>query len=180
MKQLALFPVVLLPVILFLVLGGEDEVVMSHQEVPDFNITRAKPKYKDFAFQVAFEQRKLMHDQFQIYNIVIAIKHQKRKRLDSEGYTEVWDDKQFIYSCSVPQTTADSLPMSLRKKIDTESAMLFFFKMNPRYIHRSWFNYQVLRDDGSIEMNCLIRLKDFVEVVPAENLAPTTRSRDEP
>lgn len=154
------------PVILLLVLGGEDEVVMSEQEVPDFSVTRAQSNYKDFVFQVEYEPWKLMHDQFQIYNIVIAIKHEKRKHLDPEGYIEVWGDKKFIYSCSVPQTTEESLPMTLKKKVETENAMLFLFRMNPRYLHESWFNYQVLRDDGSVEMNCVIRLKDFVGLVP--------------
>lgn len=180
MKQLAPFRVVLLPVILLLVLGGEDEVVMSQQEVPDFNITRAKPNYKDFAFQVGFEQWKLMHDQFQIYNIVIAVKHEERKHIHPEGYVEVWGDKTFIYSCSVPQTTEDSLGLRLKKTIETENAMLFFFRLNPRYIDESWFGYPVLRDDGSSEMNCVIRLKDFVGIMPAENRTPTTRSPDEP
>ena len=175
MKAVALFPMVLL-----LALGDEDEVGMSQQEVGEFRITRERPNYKDFAFQVGFEQWKLRHDQFQIYNIVIAIKHQKRKHLDPEGYIEVWGDKKFIYSCSVPQTTEDSLGLRLKKRIETENAMLFFFRMNPRYIHESWFNYQVLRDDGSVEMNCLIRLADFARAVPAERHTPATRGRDKP
>ena len=41
----------------------------------------------------------------------------------------------------------------------------------------SWFNYQVLRDDGSVEMNCLIELVDFIEVPPSEGLMPTKGQR---
>ena len=87
-------------------------------------------------------------------------------------------DSEFVVSCSVPQTAEDSLGLRLKKKVETENAMLFFFQMNPRYIEESWFNYQVLRDDGSVEMNCVIRLKDFVGVMPVEKLTPTTRGRD--
>ena len=170
-------PVALFPVALILMLGSADEVETSQQEVGDFNITRAVSNYKDFDFQVEWEPEKLKHGQFEIYDIVVAVKHGQRKHLSPEGYIEVWDGKQFIFSCSVPQATKNSLRLTMKKKVETENAMLFFFRVNPRYITDSWFNYQVLRDDGSVEMNCLVRLKDFVGGVPAEGHNPTMRDQ---
>ncbi|MCP4594061.1 MAG: hypothetical protein GY842_25285 [bacterium] len=168
MKMLTL--VLIVP---FLVLG------LSQYETPDLNITRDASKYGGFTFQVGFEQERVMHDRFQIYSIVIAIKHEEHRHLAQEGYVEVWGDKKFIYSCAVPQVTEGSLGLRLKEKVETPNAMLFFFRMNPRYIHESWFNYQVLRSDGSVERNCFIRLKDFIDVVPAKNLGATRDARDE-
>ncbi len=169
MKRFALISLVLL-----FVFGGKDEAGMSQEEVGDFNITRTVRNYRDFVFQVEFEQQGFSHGQYEMYHVVIAIKHDKRKHVNPAGYIEVWDDKQFIYCSKLPQTEESHLRMNLKKKLDTENAMLFYFQINPRYIKRSLFDYQVLRDDGRVEMNCVVRLKDFVEVAPSERLAPKT------
>ena len=162
--KVLLFSLVLLPFVLNLL----------QDEVPHFEITPKAIKYEDFTFQVGFEPMKLYHRQFQIYDIVISIRHQKRKNVNPEGYVEIWDGRRFVFSCSVPQAGEDALSVTLKKKIETRDAMLFFFLMNPGYIEESRFIYQVRRDDGSAEINCVIRLKDFIKVAPAENLISPT------
>jgi hypothetical protein len=154
---------ILLPILL-LRIGGEERVGASGQEVPEINITNTVSHYRDFAFQVGFMQEELRHENFQIYDFVIAITCGNRKNLASVGYIEVWDDSQFVCSSSVQHADESSLPLSLKKKVETKNALLFFFRMNPHYVKESRFTYQVLRDDGSVEMNCLLRVKDFVNM----------------
>jgi hypothetical protein len=173
MKTLAAAFLVALPAcpLLFGAPGGDSSPIAekrdsatTESEVPEFKITPKQTQYRDFGFQVLFEEQKLMHDQWKICWVVVSISPGKRKVLDKEGYMEVWDRKHFIYSSSLPQTTVDMVPDSLKKEIKGKTPFLFLFSINPEFAGESWFNYQVLRDDGSGEMNCKIGLREFLKL----------------
>ncbi len=148
----------------FLIVIVMASVVASEAEVPNFKITPKQAQYKDVAFQVLFEEQKLMHDQWKSYSVVVCVSPGKRTVLYKEGYIEVWGCKQFIYSSSLPRTTADMLPDNLKRQIKAKEPILFWFSINPEFARESRFIYQVLRDDGSVEMNCVIELKEFVKL----------------
>lgn len=134
----------------------------SPAEVPDFPINPKQTRYRDFSFAVRHEKRKLTHSQFEIYRVLVSIIPGKRKELDREAYIEVWNDKEFVYSSTIPKTTPDSVSVNMRKTVPATDSMLFSFDINPKFVKKTWFNYQILRDDGSVEMNCIIHLDDFL------------------
>jgi len=133
-------------------------------ETLEFKITSKQLRYKDFEFSVLFEEEKLAHEQWKIYWIVICIDTGKNKEFQQEGHIEVWGNKKFIYGSLLHRTKIDNLPSNLRNQIKSKNPILFSFSINPEFLNESWFGYQVLRDDGTVEMNCLIELKEFVKL----------------
>jgi hypothetical protein len=143
---------------------GSDEAARS--ETPEVYITRAARSYSDFTFQLEFRREELPRKRFQIYQVVVAIRPGKRARIAPVGYVEVWREGEFAYSCEIPQAPVADLPEVMKTQLPAGGAMLFSYRINPKYVQDSWFNYQVLRDDGSVEMNCVIRLREFLDNAP--------------
>ena len=140
-------------------------VLMPATEVPDFNITPKQPDYKDFHFEVYWEPEKLMHNQYEIYRVAIYISPGARTNIDRNSYLAVLNDRIFICSAELAPSPLESVPINLRK-IKDRKTMLYTFRINPDFIQRSWFNYQIVMQDGSVEMNCELHLSDFI---PARN-----------
>lgn len=134
----------------------------SFAEIPDFYVTPHKLSYDDFRFAVDFENRHLMHNQFEIYTIAISVIPGSRKTIRLDGYLEVWQDNTFVYGSTLQPAKHNSISITLRQKIKDPNAIVFLFDLNPHYITKSWFNYQIVNDDGSVQMNCVIRLGDFI------------------
>ncbi|MCE5333207.1 MAG: hypothetical protein LLG06_01320 [Desulfobacteraceae bacterium] len=137
-------------------------------EVPDFSITPQQSSYEGFRFAVNFEKQQLMHNQFESYIVAISISPGPRKTIRQNGNIVVWQDTTFVYSSSLQSVEQKYIPITLRQKITDPNAIIFAFDINPRYIDASWFNYQIIRNDGSVEMNCPIRLRDFISVPKAK------------
>ena len=134
---------------------------VSFAEVPNFAITPHQSSYKDFRFSVEYIKQ---HDKHEILTVVISVVPSNRNKIDQDGYIQIWHNKKFVYSSSVHRTEKDSIPYRLRQKLQDNNKILFTFNINPDCINGSWFNYQIFSDDGSVEMNCIIKLKDFIEV----------------
>ena len=129
-------------------------------EIPDFHISPEQNNYKGFGFEVYIQKQNLMHKEFEICDVVIAITPEKRKIVNRDIWIEVWDDKQFVYSSVLNETSYKMLTDSIQKKIKNKKALLFEFRLNPKYMNSTWISYQV-EDGDEVEMNCLIKLKDY-------------------
>ncbi len=138
--------------------------LLAYAEVPDFNISRKQKNYNGFRFEVYTHKRDLMHKQFEIYDVVVAITPSKRKNIEHNISAEVWDDRQFIYSATLTEDRYENLSLNIQKKIKDKKALLFFFQINPKFAKKTWLNYQIVRNDGSVEMNCVITLKDYIKL----------------
>lgn len=132
-------------------------------EVPDWEIRPDRNRYKDYEFQVLFEQDNLRHSQWKSYRLVVCVSSTKRRVVNRNGYIEIWSGDNFVYSSSLPETTIDQIPDGLRRRIHIKEPLLFSFRVNLQLADKSWFNYQVCRDDGSVEVNCRIQLIEFVK-----------------
>jgi len=134
----------------------------SEREVPDSRITAEKPVCGGLEFAVVWEPVKLMHTEFEIYKIVIVVSGNPVPQVRTGGYIEVWNAREFLYASEIPIVNKAAIPDGLRGKITSKETLLFTFSLNPRFLRDNWFNYQVTGKDGAVEVNCLVRLGDFI------------------
>lgn len=135
----------------------------SERELPDKAVTLEDPVCGDMCFGVVYESEQVHHSKFAIYQILITVAHGARKSVATDGHIEIWDDQKFIFSGPLPKVDEESIPLNLQNKGKTKDSVLFLFQINPRYVRESWFSYALLGSDGSSEMNCVLRLRDFIK-----------------
>lgn len=159
-------------------------IPMPGLEVPQAQITPKQSSYKDFRFDVLYEPEKLMHEQFKIYQVVICVRPGNRTRVEKHVWFNVWKGHTFVCSAGLVPTSPEWLPISLRDRVKDPEAMLFTFEINPDFVEKSWLMYQVCGNNGRIERNCLLRLRDFIHVESRETdqaqSRPATSSASDP
>lgn len=109
-----------------------------------------------------------MHDQWDFNHVIIAISPGKSEHIPRRGYMEIWTETKPVFSASLQASSIKDVPMRpmIPKPMRDERSLYFYFRMNPEHIGRSWFNYQIRGDNDSAEMNCIIRLKHFLDEEP--------------
>jgi hypothetical protein len=128
------------------------------------NITPEKSEHAGVRFAVFTEPQKLMHDQFRIFWVVIAITPADKNTASSTAHVDVWDDNQFVYAHILQSCKPDDIPDNLKKQINTKEALLFWFSINPMYLKKTWFSYQIARNKPDGEpTDCVIQLGNFIK-----------------
>jgi hypothetical protein len=130
----------------------------SFADVLPFSITPKQSNYKDFRFTVEYLE------QHEIVTVVISVVPGNRKKIEQDGYIQISNNNKFVFSNVVHRSEKISIPYKLRQKFRDSNEILFIFNINPDYINGSWFKYLIYSNDGSVERNCIIKLKDFIEV----------------
>lgn len=137
-------------------------VGLAFGEVGEVDISPSQNAYEGVKFSVLTEKETVHHNQFEIDTVVVAVQPGTRTSLAKTAYVEIWDGKQFVSGTGTSAVGLDQVPSSLREGIGGKALLLFVIRINPKFASASWINYQILRPDGSVEMNCIIHLKDFI------------------
>lgn len=127
------------------------------------DITTNKTQHGGVRFAVVAESEKLMHDQFRVYWVVVAVTPSDKSTASQSAHLEVWNGNQFVYSSVLSSCKPTAIPINLKQQIKTDGASLFSFKINPAYLKKSWFNYQIGKDaTGGDPIDCVIHLEEFI------------------
>lgn len=127
------------------------------------NITPNKPQHSGVHFAVVAEPEKLVHDQFRICWVVVAVTPSDKSTASQTAYLEVWNGNQFVCSSVLPSCKPTDIPINLKKQIKNDGAIFFSFKINPVYLKKSWFGYQIGKNAaGSEPTDCVIHLEEFI------------------
>ncbi|MDD5708062.1 MAG: hypothetical protein PHR35_19255 [Kiritimatiellae bacterium] len=127
-------------------------------------ITRKKPEHDGVHFAVVAEPGKSMDHHSQVSWVVVAVRPLDKNTMAHTAYLEVWDGERFVCSSVLPSCKPSDIPINLQKQIKTEGAVLFSFKINPAFLKRTWFNYQIPRHSAEDEpTDCVIHLEEFME-----------------
>lgn len=126
-------------------------------------ITQKKPEHDGIRFAVAAEPQNLMHDQFQVCWVVVAVKPSDERTTAHAAYLEVWDGRLFVCSSVLPSCKPSDIPINLQKTIQIDGTVLFSFKINPAFLNRTWFSYQIPpHETGGEPTDCVIHLDEFI------------------
>jgi len=143
-------------------------------------ITRKNPEHGGVHFSVVAEAEQLMHNQFQVSWVVVAVKPSDQSNAAQTAYLEVWDGDRFVYASALPACKPSDIPINLPKQISTDNAVLFAFKINPAFLKRTWFNYQIPRHSTQGEpTDCVIHLEEFIRK-PNQAAQATARKLADP
>ncbi len=127
-------------------------------------ITPTKPECDGVQFAIAAEPEKLVHQQFQVSWVVVAVRPPDESMVAHTAYLEVWDGNRFVYSSELPSCKVSDFPITLQKQIKVDGAILFSFKINPAFLTRTWLNYQIPRRSTQGEpTDCVIHLEEFIK-----------------
>ncbi|WP_143544065.1 hypothetical protein [Rhodopirellula sp. MGV] len=131
----------------------------SFGEVTSVDVTRIDNSVGATSFHVFTSEQELMHDQFRIANVVVAIHGP-----DLSGHqlhVAVWDANRFMYSSLIDPSDASVIHFDLRTRLHGFLFdRLYTFDINAELLGDSWCSIMTPHPvDGKTE--CVLRFKDF-------------------
>ncbi len=128
-------------------------------EVTSMDVTPKSNRVGQTSFSIVASKRELMHDQFQIASVCVAIHGPDLS--NHRLYVAVWDFHRFLYASLLSPCDVSSVPDDLHTRLQSlPFDRLYYFDINLDLLVSSWCSIMVPHPvDGKIE--CILRLKDF-------------------
>lgn len=142
---------------------------------PEHEITPKHLDYNDFHFDVVW-QTKRIHDQLEIYEVVICVSPGECKNYSGNARIELWKNQAFVYAAELRSKSLPSLPGPLQTRVKDIGAMFFTFNISPEYVREARFSYEVYEERVAV---CTLRLKDFM-LAPAGKGEPQSQLESAP
>lgn len=128
-------------------------------EVTSTNVTPASNRVGQTSFNVVASKRELMHDQFQIASVCVAIDGPDLS--DHRLYVAVWDAHRFLYASLLTPCDVSNVPIDLRTRLRSVSFdRLYYFDINVDLLCSSWCSIMTPHA-VEIKTECVLRFKDF-------------------
>lgn len=128
-------------------------------EVTSTSITPTSNGVGQTSFNVIGSKRELMHDQFQLASVCVAIHGPDLS--EHRLYVEVWDTRRFLYGALLVPCNASSIPIDVSNHLqNVRYDRLYNFEINVDLICSSWCSIMTSHPvDG--KTNCVLRLNKF-------------------
>ena len=128
-------------------------------EVTSTNITPKSNRVGQTSFNVIASKRELMHDQFQIASVCVAIHGPDLS--EHRLYVAVWDTRRFLYGSLLVPCNASSIPIDVSNRLqNVRYDRLYYFEINLDLLGSSWCSIMTPHPvDGKTD--CVLRLKEF-------------------
>ena len=106
-------------------------------EVTSTNVTPTSNRVGQTSFNVVASKRELMHDQFQIASVCVAI--QGPDLSNHQLYVTVWDAHRFLYASLLTPYDVSSVAIDLRTRLrGVAFDRLYYFEINIDLVSNSW------------------------------------------
>lgn len=132
-------------------------------EISCVYITPENAEFEGFRFQLIASKAELMHDQFECVSMVLAISSKQIDISNEHVGLNLWTDEVYIASAQLPKIKRyEDLPHPEIDAIHDRDATYFCLSVNPQFVGRSWIDFQAKYPDGRASMNCILKIKDFI------------------
>ena len=128
-------------------------------EVTSTNVTPASSRVGQTSFHVLASQRELMHDQFQIASVCVAIHGPDLS--DHQLCVAAWDTRRFLYASLLTPCDVSNVPIDLRTHLrSVPYDRLYYFDINIELLGSSWCSIMTPHPVDN-KTDCVLRLTDF-------------------
>ena len=134
----------------------------SSSELTQTDVTRAANRVDRTTFHVVAFERELMHIQFRIASLCVAIDGP-----DLSGgvlYVSVCYSSQTLYSSGLSPVALTGMPMKLREQLHgLPFDRVYYFDLNLNLLHSTWCSI-LTSHPAHQRTTCVLRFKDFVSL----------------
>ena len=128
-------------------------------ELTSADVTPASNSVGRTVFNVVAAERELMHDQFRVASVCVAIHGPDSS--NQQLHVAVWDTHRFLYGCLLDPCDVSSVPIDLRTRLESlPFDRVYYFEINVDLLAGSWCSILTPHpvDDRT---HCVLRLKEF-------------------